>query len=191
MKSIYTMALASAALLAGSAPTAAVATSQEPYYEVNRLDSRGSSSDYRPGEVIVKFRPAEVSKIRMRKSGRRMASAENALDRILDKYSATDAVSLMPLSGKSTAPVRAKAFNGREVADADLSGLYFIRFDATKAADIRKVTDELQQLPSVEFAEPNYIIYSLATSDPSTFVKDPMYSQQWAFLPSVLTSCGT
>ncbi len=184
MKSIYTMALASAALLAGSAPTAAVATSQEPYYEVNRLDSRGSSSDYRPGEVIVKFRPAEVSKIRMRKSGRRMASAENALDRILDKYSATDAVSLMPLSGKSTAPVRAKAFNGREVADTDLSGLYFIRFDATKAADIRKVTDELQQLPSVEFAEPNYIIYSLATSDPSAFVKDPMYSQQWG-IPAI------
>ena len=83
----------------------------------------------------------------------------------------------MTLTGAKVSVKKAKGINGQPVADSDLSGLYALRFDASKTQDIHSLINELQNLNEVEYAEPNYIVHICA--EPETYTSDPLYSQQW------------
>lgn len=161
---------------------ATAATPQGGYEEVNTLDARTSRFEYRRGEVIVKFR-ANPSQAPLRSANGRVMSSAKALNDLLAKYQAVETSQLMPLSGNVVSAKRARAFNGKEVADADLSGLYTIRFDLQADQPVETVIEELRALPEVEYAEPNYIMHSLAT-DADPVYTDPMYSQQWG-IPAI------
>lgn len=179
MKSYYTAVLTAAVLISGSSGLRA----HDPYagqYEVNRIDSRKSSYEYVPGEIIVKFK-ADNSGKSLTTNGRRVSSPKSsAVNSILEKYGVNKAEELMPITGAATVPMqkRAKAFNGEAVKDADLSSLYLIQMDAAKMTDIHAVMEDFKNLDEVEYVEPNYIVHACSTTA-GDYVSDPLYSQQW------------
>lgn len=168
MKRLFTFGLAVLSL-ALSLPSFAAADAG--FYDVNQVNSR-PGADFRPGQVIVKLRTSG-GPLRIRNHAGAVTTGFESVDRVLGNYHASAADRLMPLTGSTVARQRARAINGAEVADADLSGL--CAFSIAADANVIQVVDELKALPEVEYAEPNYIVYSLAFEAPD----DPMYSQQW------------
>lgn len=168
MKRLFTFGLAVLSL-GLSLPSSAAADAG--FYDVNQVNSR-PGADFRPGQVIVKLRTSG-GPLRIRNHAGAITTGIESVDRVLGNYHASAADRLMPLTGSTVARQRARAINGAEVADADLSGL--CAFSIAADANVLQVVDELKALPEVEYAEPNYIVYSLAFEAPD----DPMYSQQW------------
>lgn len=168
MKRLFTFGLAVLSLVL-SLPSSAAADAG--FYDVNQVNSR-PGADFRPGQVIVKLRTSG-GPLRIRNHAGAVTTGIESVDRVLGNYHATAADRLMPLTGSTVARRHARAINGAEVADADLSGL--CAFSIAADANVLQVVDELKALPEVEYAEPNYIVYNLAFEAPD----DPMYSQQW------------
>lgn len=168
MKRLFTFGLAVLSL-GLSLPSSAAADAG--FYDVNQVNSR-PGADFRPGQVIVKLRTSG-GPLRIRNHAGAITTGIESVDRVLGNYHASAADQLMPLTGSTVARQRARAINGAEVADADLSGL--CAFSIAADANVLQVVDELKALPEVEYAEPNYIVYNLAFEAPD----DPMYSQQW------------
>lgn len=155
---------------------------QDPYagsYDVTNISSR--MPEYRQGEMIVKFKTETTTAPQLKASkGRlRAAASAKALNSLLEKYGASEAEELMPLTGAQVTPKarRARAFDGKTVDDSDLSSLYLIRLDRSKTTDIHAVASDFAALPEVEYAEPNYILRICATA--SDYTSEPMYGQQW------------
>ena len=164
MKRLFTFGLAVLSLPSSAAADAG-------FYDVNQVNSR-PGADFRPGQVIVKLRTSG-GPLRIRNHAGAVTTGIESVDRVLGNYHATAADRLLPLTGSTVARRHARAINGAEVADADLSGL--CAFSIAADANVFQVVDELKALPEVEYAEPNYIVYNLAFEAPD----DPMYSQQW------------
>lgn len=179
---IYLPKLAAATLVAVSA---AGLTANNPYdgqYEVNRIDARRSAFDYKQGEIIVKFKSEGKTRANLvaTRSGVKASSNASALNALLDKYGASNAEELMPLTGDIvTSPqTRSKAFNGENMEDKNLSSLYVIRMDAGKARNLQEVMKDFEALDEIEYVEPNYIVYTCAATA-TDYISDPLYSQQW------------
>ncbi len=88
----------------------------------------------------------------------------------------------MPLSGAG-APARSKAINGGYVESDDMSKLYRIRYNEECAKSVHDAIDAMEQLDEVEFAEPNYIVYTTSSevTDCDHYQNEPLFNQQWAF----------
>mgnify|MGYP001637835274 CR=1 FL=1 len=176
MRTVASAALAAVAVCGASA--------QNPYadsYDVNRMDARPA---YRQGQVIVKFKTEGVqthTTLRKSKSGVKAQASAGTLNGLLDKYGASEAEELMPLTGAKVTPMRKlrKSLNGTIVKDQDLSSLYLLRLDTKKAANLDEVLESFRALPEVDYAEPNYLVYACSTGDAATYSSDPLYSQQW------------
>lgn len=168
MKRLFTFGLA---VLSLGLSLPSFAAADAGFYDVNQVNSR-PGADFRPGQVIVKLRTSG-GPLRIRNHAGAVTTGIESVDRVLGNYHASAADQLMPLTGSTVARQRARAINGAEVADADLSGL--CAFSIAADANVFQVVDELKALPEVEYAEPNYIVYNLAFEAPD----DPMYSQQW------------
>ena len=156
-------------------------------YDVATID-RHAHGAYRPGEVIVKFKAASPIKVQA-KHGASVATSVNNVDAVLSKLGVTSAEQLMPLSG-SGGPSRVKAHNGSYIERSDLSNLYRLQLDS-EGITVYDAVKALSSLPEVEYAEPNYIVYSLAVedststdSDAQVYANEPLYSQQWG-LPAI------
>lgn len=149
-------------------------------YDVVTLDSR--SRAFKQGELIVKFKSSSNVAVRKSASGRFLSAGKSNVDAVLKEIGVSDISQLMPLTGSRKAPRRIKSFSGKDVEVADLSTLYCIRYDAKSAKSIYEAADALKKLDEVEYAEPNYLVYTLATeSTAATSYSDPMYTggQQW------------
>lgn len=139
--------------------------------DVVRL-SDASRFDYRPGQVIVKFKDSSGATLGHKSGVRRFRSAGvTAVDRTLAALGVTEVENLMPLTG--TAPLRRSmpAFNGRPVEAHDMGKAYLL----TLSAGVAEAVSKLSALPDVEFAEPNYTVHALEAEVPD----DPFYNQQW------------
>lgn len=176
MRTVASAALAAVAVFGVSA--------HNPYadsYDVNRMDARPA---YRQGQVIVKFKTDGVqtrTTLRKSKSGVWAQSSAATLNGLLEKYGASEAEELMPLTGAKVTPIRKlrKSLNGTIVKDPDLSSLYLLRLDAKKTANLDEVLESFRALPEVDYAEPNYLVYACSSDDAATYSSDPLYSQQW------------
>ncbi|MDE5790447.1 MAG: S8 family serine peptidase, partial [Muribaculaceae bacterium] len=147
-------------------------------YEVNHNDPRHSSWNYKQGEIIVKLKAGNgAAPVKLRASKGKVSSSSSALESLLRDNGIQEAEQLMTLTGSKVAKQKARSINGQPVADTDLSGLYALRFDATKKQDIHTLITELQGLNEVEYAEPNYIVQICA--EPESYTADPLYTQQW------------
>lgn len=131
---------------------------------------------FRQGEVIVKFKTGSAMGNMARSSSR--VSAVSSMSRVMSEIGATAIEPLMPLTGelKQNAARSAKGFNGKDVEIKDMSTLYTVRFDETKQQDVHAVVDKLKTIDDVEFAEPNYLVYTTATGDGDLYKKDPLYN---------------
>ena len=125
---------------------------------------------YREGELIVKFRYERVL-------SRGMAEVEG--------MGHVEAERLMPLTGNKIAATRSAARQSLVPAfstpteDIDLSQLYLIRFDATRMT-VEEAVKAYQAMDGVEYAEPNYLLGQISTSDDvAKYQAEPRYAEQW------------
>ena len=145
---------------------------EDGVYKTERHNHRA----FRQGEVIVKFKTGSAMGNMARSSSR--VSAVSSMSRVMSEIGATAIEPLMPLTGelKQNAARSAKGFNGKDVEIKDMSTLYTVRFDETKQQDVHAVVDKLKTIDDVEFAEPNYLVYTTATGDGDLYKKDPLYN---------------
>ena len=159
--------------------------------EVVKID-RWNQQSYREGEVIVKFKADGAVQMRKNAKGKFQTASISQVDALFAELGVEEVEELMPNVGARKAPRRMRAYNGAEVKDHDLSKLYLIRFSEQVAAPmsnagemrtVHQVVEQLQALEEVEFAEPNYMVYTLATNNidvnADKYDKEPLYTQQW------------
>ena len=140
---------------------------------------RHAARAYREGEVIVKFKPTSRVNVSAARTGA-VRSSVSSVDAVLAKIGVTGAEQLMPLSG--TGAKRAKAYNGGYVESGDMSKLYRLQLNAENAVAVSEAVEALNRLADVEFAEPNYLVYTTALPEAVTASKeDPFFKEQWAF----------
>ncbi|MCM1108639.1 MAG: S8 family serine peptidase [Clostridium sp.] len=162
-------------------PDAAAASQcpQSDYYDVNTTPNpRFVSHDYRPGEVIVKFRESARTSIRVNAQKKFLSSGLSEVDKVMAALGAQETERLMPLTGKNVSTRQLRALNGKPMTDTNLSTLYRVKMDLTKVKSVEEAVEQLSALPEVEYAEPNYIV---RTCD---YEKEPMYAQQWG-IPAI------
>lgn len=142
---------------------------------------RHASRAYREGEVIVKFKQSSRANVQARR-GAPVRAGVGSVDAVLAKIGATTAEQLMPLSGAG-GPKRTRAYNGGYVESNDMSKLYRIELDADNGMAVHDAVAALQELGDVEYAEPNYLVYStvLPDNDKSEYEDEPLFKEQWAF----------
>ena len=142
---------------------------------------RHASRAYREGEVIVKFKQSSRANVQARR-GAPVRAGVGSVDAVLAKIGATTAEQLMPLSGAG-GPKRTRAYNGGYVESNDMSKLYRIELDADNGMAVYDAVAALQELGDVEYAEPNYLVYStvLPDNDKSEYEDEPLFKEQWAF----------
>lgn len=147
--------------------------------EVVKLDARSSRFNYREGEIIVKFKQNSLVAVRSLKNGQFSTTGVKTLDAKLNSMGLFEAEPLMPLSGgRVNNGVAVKSLSGRVVNDNDMSKLYRLKFDTAKLKSVDDAITEIKSMAEVEYAEPNYLVYTLAT-DADAYSLDPLYSQQW------------
>ena len=157
-----------------------VAQSSNNVDEVVKIE-RYAAKAYRDGEMIVKFKPASVKRLRSLTRG--VTSGINELDKVFEELGVTASEQLMPLSGATVTP-HAKArrsVSGKPIVDSDMSQLYRLIFDAKKV-NVHQAVEKFAALEEVEFAEPNYIAYALSTGEEvagDDKIDDPLSAEQW------------
>lgn len=183
MKKLFSIVL----LMACSITLMAQSSNNED--EVVKIE-KWNRNAYREGEVIVKFKADGAVQMRKNAKGKFQTASISQVDALFAELGVEEVEELMPNVGARKAPRRMRAYNGTEVKDHDLSKLYLIRFSEQVAApmsnagemrSVHQVVEQLQALEEVEFAEPNYLVFTLSTesADSAAYVAEPLYSQQW------------
>ena len=167
----------SATMLLSAVPMVAQDCNNEE--QVVKVDARASQFSYRENEVIVKFKPVGAVQMRANAKGGFATSGVSRIDAVMNELGVESFDGLMPLTGQEVKRRSARAINGTEVVAQDLSKLYRVRFDAKKVASVEDAVAKLQALDEVEFAEPNYLVYTTAKDDDDLIYTDPLHGEQW------------
>src|SRR5574344_249241 len=144
--------------------------------EVNHLDLR--SREFRPGQLLVKFKSSSNVVVRKTLKGTSVANISD-INTVMAKFGAEKLEKLMPLTGKQVVRKVLRTYSGRDIEVSDMSTLYLMKMDSTNQANVREAITALKALPEVEYAEPNYLVYTMAANDSAEYTKEPLYSQQW------------
>lgn len=129
---------------------------------------------YRPGEVIVKFKTDGPVKVRRKANGQLSTTSVSNVDIVLSAFGMQEVEPLMPLTGHKVSPRKMRSYAGSPVPDTDLSQLYHFRAP-NATVDVQALVGQLNALDEVEYAEPNYLVYTLdAVESPD----DPMQDEQ-------------
>ncbi len=173
------------AMLAAAAGMFAQSANNED--EVVKID-RMNQNAYREGEILVKFKADGAVQMRAPRKAKFQTSHVNAVDALFEELGVDSIEQLMPMTGHKNVGRRVKAYNGKEIKVQDLSKLYRLTLKAEKAQTMHEAIDRLKAMDEVEFAEPNYIVYTMSlpyqeedipTADQQTYTAEPLYSQQW------------
>ena len=154
--------------------------------EVIKID-RMNQQAYREGEILVKFKADGAVQMKAPRKAKFATSHVNAIDALFDELGVDSVEQLMPQTGHKNVGRRVRAYNGSEVEVKDLSKLYRLTLKAEKAQSLFEAIDKLKAMDEVEFAEPNYLVYTMAlpydadiyTRDATTYMSEPLHSQQW------------
>lgn len=165
-----TILLASLLLSAG-------ATGLSVSADVNSVDvvtlGRTTQHNYRPNEVIVKFKDSSRARVRAA-SGTAAPSGVGTVDEAFRALGVSRVEQLMPLSGAETFPRKARSYSGKEVAAPSFANAWLIEIDSSKS--VTEAVQFLSGIADVEYAEPNYMVYTLAGEQD---INDPLYSMQY------------
>ena len=179
-------------LMAGLVVSAGLfAQSNNNVDDVLKIDQH-PTKQYREGEMIVKFKPS--SNVNMKAPMRGATPGTSNIANVMDELGITNSEQLMPLSGAIITPTTkaVTSVDGKTIEDTDLSSLYKLTFDATKV-NVQEAIDKVSALEEVEYAEPNYIIYTLSTGEETgasvtaqeaaTYQAEPLFPEQWGHGP--------
>ena len=160
------------------------ADNEDEVIKINRWNQQA----YRESEILVKFKADGAVQMRAPRKAKFQTSHVNAVDALFEELGVDSVEQLMPRTGHKNVGRRMKAYNGTEVEVKDLSKLYRLTLKAEKAQTMHEAIDRLKAMDEVEFAEPNYIVYTMSlpyqeedipTADQQTYTAEPLYSQQW------------
>jgi hypothetical protein len=167
-----------ALLLAGTLPTFSQ-VSNDNEDEVYKIDARTSRNDFVPGQVLVKFKDANRVKVNASR-GQFRSTSVNRITQVLEKFGAEEMEQLLPNENPKRTMRRTRAYNGETIVERDLSQLYCVKLSEEHAFEAMQLIDELKQMDEVEFAEPNYRLYTLenVTIDGITG-SNPLITSQW------------
>ncbi len=164
--------------------------------EVVKIDQWNRNA-YRPNEVIVHFKEDGAVQMRAPRRAKFQTTAVSAVDQLFATLGVDSIEELMPRTGTKPMPKKVRAYNGKDIEPKPLGKLYRLMLSPDKQQSVYQVIDTLKSLEEVDFAEPNYLVYTLAlpyddsipTFDSATYVQEPLYSQQWGLeainLPSL------
>lgn len=147
--------------------------------EVYKVNQQMASYDFVPGQVLMKFKDEHRVNIR-RVKGKFLSADRNDVNAVLSKFGVEEMVQLLPNEKPGRTLRKAKAFNGDIIAEKDLSQLYCVKLSQEHVEETMLLVEELKALDEVEFAEPNYRLYTLAdeTICPDYF-GNPLNTDQW------------
>ena len=148
--------------------------------EVNKIDQQAARfNNYVPGQVLVKFSDRQRVKVNRIKGKFSSTSVASVTD-VMQKYGVEEMEQILP-GEKAGRPLRkARAYNGDMVEEKDLSQLYQLKLGEKHLQEVHQIIDELKELDEVEFAEPNYLLYTLddeVLND--NYEGNPMVTGQW------------
>lgn len=129
---------------------------------VVKFDTRHRYNASRPGEVLVKFKDESPIKVQ-RVAGRYRAVSAQRVNSVLKQFGTVDVEPIFK-ENASNAPRklrRSRSYTGKEVAEVDLSQIYRIRIQSQQTDSAAQMIAQLEKLPEVEYAEPNYLVYAL------------------------------
>ncbi|MBQ8222055.1 MAG: S8 family serine peptidase [Bacteroidales bacterium] len=159
-------------LLVGS--VAAFAQSMNNDDEVVKIDPMNRLNSVE-GEVIVKFADDTPFELMYDRTGNFKGTGLSSVDKLLRNYELVAIDRLCPNDDPKRELRSSKSYNGGDVVERDLSRLCLVKINtpADKADnpeyDIRVLTDrlieEFNAMDEVEFAEPNYFIYSVGIEE--------------------------
>lgn len=162
--------------------------------EVVKID-RINYGAYREGEVIVKFKDDCPAVMRAPRRARFSSTQATAVDELFATLGVDSVEELMPQTGARPMPRRIKAYSGKDIEPKNLHKLYRITLNeqARQQRSIHEVVEQLQALDEVEYAEPNYLVYAMASSqgDAATYMAEPLIVSNGDMQPSISPICGT
>ena len=179
----HKLLLLAAMLVAAAGMFAQSANNEDEVVKIDRMNQNA----YREGEILVKFKADGAVQMRAPRKAKFQTSQVNAVDALFEELGVDSVEQLMPMTGHKNVGRRVKAYNGKDVEVKDLSKLYRLTLKAEKAQTMFDAIDKLKAQEEVEFAEPNYIVYTMAlpyddsipTAEQQTYTSEPLYSQQW------------
>lgn len=129
---------------------------------VVKFDTRHRYNASRPGEVLVKFKDESPIKVQ-RVAGRYRAVSAQRVNSVLKEFGTVDVEPIFKenASGAPRKLRRSRSYTGKEVAEVDLSQIYRIRIQSQQTDSAAQMIAQLEKLPEVEYAEPNYLVYAL------------------------------
>ena len=143
---------------------------------VNKVDAR-FAKDYVPGQVLVKLKDGQQANVR--RAGGLLQAGISTLDAVLKENGVEEMEQLLPNAKVTATPRRAKAYNGTTVVERDLTQLYKVTLSEEKVANTMQLVEQLQALPEVEFAEPNYKVYMMDATIDGFSGGNPYAASQW------------
>lgn len=127
------------------------------------------------GEIIVKFADNTPFGLEYDRDNKLKSTGISTVDKVLKRYELVSIDRLCPNDDPKRELRSSKSYNGGDVVERDLSRLCLVKINAPadKAGqpelDIRALTDnlieEFNAMDEVEFAEPNYFIYSVGIEE--------------------------
>ena len=130
---------------------------------VNKVDERQMLS-FVPGQAIVKFKDESSIQVQRNAKGRFRAASINAVDAVLRDFGVDDMEKLFPAATpKPQNKLRRKAApNGAIVQEKNLDKVFWVKTGVMSSDSTQQLVKRLQELPDVEYAEPNYYAYITA-----------------------------
>lgn len=145
---------------------------------VAKIETKYARQDFVTGQVLVKF--SDANRVRLSRSRGMITTNLSRVSDVFSKYGVGDMEQLLPNENPKRQLRKSRAFNGETIQERDLSQLYLINLSDDHAEETSQMIDDLNALEVVEFAEPNYRVYTLADVNiAADYSGNPMVSQQW------------
>lgn len=129
--------------------------------------------EFVPGEVIVKFKDTSSVRMRAPRAVDFRSTTVDAVDQTFRALGVQQVEELMPLTGGAPMRQNVRSFSGSTVPSAPMALAY--RVTLSPEANVFDAINQLQALEQVEYAEPNYLVYTLEDGSPD----DPYYTNQY------------
>jgi len=126
--------------------------------------------EYVKGEVLVKFRDDVKPKV-IKTDKQIIKTGISQVDAILQKYQVTEMEKVFKTAQKRKVAKTIKTHKGETIEVQQLFNIYKLKF--AKDTDAKKVAEDFEKNPDIEYAEPNYIAHICEIPN------DPSFSTQW------------
>ena len=154
--------------------TSVLAQSNDNQDAVVKIEQHSHNS-FREGEIIVKINASSAS----RANSRGVSSGVNSLEAVLNELGVTECEELMPLTGDFNTGKTVQMASRRGMTIPDTKKIYLMKFDSDRIQSVQQAIEIASALDDVEFAEPNYLVYTLDEPTVTSLWDDPLGVNQW------------